>query len=575
MTYFFAWADEGESFSSSHHKIDLDVVAFDLTHTEGEFAILRMTVRNPREGLLAAGRKQWLWFSVGSVGSATPLFFGRLEGMPEEFHDEAVDLKFHARPADYNSRREAVAATLRGADFYDPIWLDETRRDDPDAVLEFHSRLWHVDRVTHTVTASDIITGEDGTVTIGGDFSYDSLTCSILGVPAKKVVVLAELSWAQEATGTLDLKETLLAAAQAAGCRDGDAIATYTGGGLVDDWPEAGDRIGAGWTVEAASAERWDGSVMVPVETTVELVNGTGKVPLWRIHPGFVVRYEASRQRVERIEFELVADSQAILTDPGEAEVIRLELSSADVDMPIDLGDEMPIGDKRRRLYLSTDRGKRSLAALIALARSRMLASARAVSISVEIPFSVAATLSCRKNATITDPRLPGGSATGKIIGYRMFCDGDSGEEIGEVTIACAVGKGGSVSASSGTEVYGSDYAASGWQATTGGTNEAIAGEVVFEDIDDIEPVDDGLDFFDLRPEHVVQDAAVYNGANEQLPVIAEFRQDMSDVAEALSQVYTEISVTLAPVTGGTFETYYPVTVSELKIPKQIDLEAA
>ena len=50
--------------------------------------------------------------------------------------------------------------------------------------------------------------------------------------------------------------------------------------------------------------------------------------------------------------------------------------------------------------------------------------------------------LSCRKNATIEDPRLPGGIVLGKIVGYEMTGNGDDGEFLGKVTINSAVGNG-------------------------------------------------------------------------------------------------------------------------------------
>jgi hypothetical protein len=69
-------------------------------------------------------------------------------------------------------------------------------------------------------------------------------------------------------------------------------------------------------------------------------------------------------------------------------------------------------------------------------------------------PFERAIELSCRKNARVFDPRLPGRSAIGKIIKYGFSADGDSGKLIGTVTIGCAIGFGGAITEVPGTPTY-------------------------------------------------------------------------------------------------------------------------
>ena len=105
------------------------------------------------------------------------------------------------------------------------------------------------------------------------------------------------------------------------------------------------------------------------------------------------------------------------------------------------------------------------------MARAHILAKARAVSISWDCSFARAIDLSCRKNASIQDDRLPGGGATGKITAYSLICDGDAGSLIGNVTIQCAIGHDGTVSASAGTPDYvDAGYVDTGYQTYTGQT---------------------------------------------------------------------------------------------------------
>jgi hypothetical protein len=59
------------------------------------------------------------------------------------------------RCTDPDVRKSTLAQTLKVAPFWDPIWVGADKRNDPDSVLEARSELWHIDRVTHDVTAVD------------------------------------------------------------------------------------------------------------------------------------------------------------------------------------------------------------------------------------------------------------------------------------------------------------------------------------------------------------------------------------------------------------------------------------
>jgi hypothetical protein len=133
--FWFAWVAEGTAFDAETHAVeDEDVFAFELSHTEGEFPTLVLDVINPRVGLLNETREQWAWFSHGEGSSVEPLFYGRLVGVPQELQNEVVRLEFRAKPIDYDAQREALAETLRVAPYWDPVWLAEDAREDPDTI---------------------------------------------------------------------------------------------------------------------------------------------------------------------------------------------------------------------------------------------------------------------------------------------------------------------------------------------------------------------------------------------------------------------------------------------------------
>ncbi|RWO29567.1 MAG: hypothetical protein EOS10_22240 [Mesorhizobium sp.] len=586
--FYFAWADVTDTTFGPEFEIeDEDMARLELGQKEGEIASLAMVVKNPRVGLLAAGRKQWGWLSWLDSENPTsgphPLFFGRLVGVPSEPQGNAVTLQFVARPADYDAQKLALAETLKVAPWWDPIWVREDMRDDPDAVIEARTAFYDVDRVSHVMALSDMLNGGDGLVDFGGDFITDSLDIDFGSPPVRTVTVEASVTWDQSAAGVVDITPQLLAAFSAAGSGSNHAIKTLTGDGLMLDWPVEEKTIGGGWSWGPCSAVRTDGKTVTQDYATVIMTNGNGQFPIWTIKPVLNAAYDVSRPREEVLSFTLEADVQALLTEPGDEEVIAIKVSGnadelvdpADTDNP---GGTAPIGDVRRRAYFPTERGLRSLDYLIALARGNILERSRAVAVSFTVPFRQGIDLSCRKNARILDDRIPGGEATGKVIGYSLTAE--NGRMLADVTIGCTVGKGNTVTTLTGDPVYVDDgYVDTGYQHYAGATLMPIAGEVTYEDFSAVRPVDDGVDFFDMRAADLVTQMTIINPLPTQQAVLGAFKPDLAAAIEALNQVFTEVDGDLKKLTIGRddppFRTLYPITVSQLMVPKTIDLEAA
>ena len=586
MTWHFAWARPSETdFGPEHQREDEEVFAFRIDHSEGDFAMLSIEIRNPRRQLLQ-GEDVWMWLAL----DATPLFFGRLVAVPEDLHGEIVTLNFRARPAGYDAAKRALAETLRIAPWWDPVWILDERIDDPDVVLEARTQLWHIDRVTHAVTVSDILEGEDGTLALSGDeILRGSLAVTYGAPPVHRVRVEAEVSWDQAATGELDISRELIAAFAAAGSGNG-LISSYTGQGLEADWPEAGDDLKGGWSIAEATLQRADGvwtepkirdvGVAAAKPTTDESGARSGaffaspfsaRFYLWEFLPVLRLGYAASRQRIERIRFDLVGDVQPVVTDAGDQDEIIVSAASRKVSEPLVEGAAPPIGDVRRASYVRTDRGLRSLHYLIALARAKLLARARAVEIRVTAPLERALDLSCRHSVTITDLRLPGGAATGKVISYALIADGN-GSRRAEITIGCTIGMGAAVTPEPGTPVYGDGYGDGGWQAHDGRTVMAVAGEVTHGELGGVPIADDGIDFFRLQPADVIRRLEVINGRAAQDAVLDERYPDIPAAVEALNAKHTEVWLELAPLTGGPFKVTYDVPVSPLMVPATIRL---
>lgn len=644
-TFFMAWTTEGAGFDSSMLREDESVFSFELVHEEADFPSLRLDCKNPKVGLLAAGRNQWVWFSWRdpASGEIVPLFHGRLIGIPEDLADEVVRLQFVARPSNYIEWKNIVAAGLKVRPFWDPVWIAEGDTD-PDTVLEARPAAWHIDRVSLAVTASDTIIGEDGTLLVtADDHFYAALKVSYGDTPLRRVDVTGTVTWTQQGSEAVDITQQLWDQFSFVGNPYAfPMVSSFTGDGLLQDWPEPGSSIGGGWSMDSTAIAEpafwqvaWMKSIVYVrpvVSTEAEVLTpgyyqwgggwaGAGIMgwkpavtrqreyvsahetvatifPLGPISTSFVVRWEASRDRTEIVRFSMTADTQPLLVDPGDDEMDKLDLSSDFVGQPIDPGGALPLGDLKRNSYFNTSRGNASVEYLIMLARAKMLSRARAVNLTVETPFGFATRLSCRQNATVFDPRLPGGQGTGKVTRYALSVDGDSGEAKAEITVGCTVGRGNSVTPDPGEETYGEPDWSNDYQAMDGATLDAGTGDILYESFDGMTVLDDDdIDLMRMTPDRIIRSLTITNGPDVQQNTLEQFYRDYEPPGieqkppgdlgvpegtyvapetptQMLSKMPTTVELELVPISQRSFETNWEPAVSALMVPKTIDLEA-
>lgn len=797
---YFAWVtSDDDTFSETFAREDEDIFSFEISHDEGQMPTLDVVVRYPTAngvavGLLKAGRNQWCWLSWQNGGTVVPLFYGRLVGFPTNVNDTIVTLQFVARAKDYISQKQSLADSLKVRPYYDPVFLSDTALNDPDAILEGYSAAYHVDRTSLAWTISDILTGEDGTVTFDGDTILDrSISINVKESPLRAIRVDSSVTWKQNFRGTQIPVEY-------------SAHKTFTAKSLADSWPKVGSSLGGGWRVAPGSfaitndaepsvytehgswqdvntrhldgdaiSANWNATIPsgegIIVNRKEEATYGSigGGTNFLTTPPGQISTGDQSSNTstslnvsytlvsigtvatslviepdgddnsfTETVSLTLASDLQPLLSDPtSEEETEVLELQGADVgEAAIDvrawtslttvqrgqicqpnlsagpggtsfqialndgtvggtaptfsdvIGDEtldndiywacigtsiptvgdwqqsvfvkvgavicyaagggyffictqegftgttpptfnnaagattidngvewtslasggpsfiVPIGGQPGNItqsaFFDLDRGARAIEYMICRARARLRTRARAVEISFRVPFAAAVGLSCRKNATVTAPKIiPGGSATGKVIGYRLRRDGATGEFLADVTIGCAVGSGtGDAASAGGTPVYVStDALGADTQQFTGSSVLIGANDVSYE------PPGPDLTYngftYPLTRDQVVlasawqgslatQEALVRDSLAEPQQYVGRFVQGAvgsaqsnkrgSDRAQALlnteaGSIYYELW--LRPITGQQTERPYTVSLSKLTIPKQIDLEAA
>jgi hypothetical protein len=641
---YFAWIDASETtFTSAHLRWDEQVFSFTLRQDEGDPASLTVVVRRPRNvdgdpiGLLGPGRKIWAWFAL-DCGPDLIRFRGRLVGVPTSIFEELVTLEFVARPLDLVAQKTALADSLRVLPHYDETVIEESRRSDPEVVLEGYSAIWHYDRETHVLTVSDEIVGEDGLVEFdgaseAGKVLYDGLGLTLTGGPLARVDINAEFTWTQLAQGGVDLTRYLLDNWPESGP---NYITSYTFS--ADNWPKTGTSIGDGWVAAEATAispydlqtrttsdsgtitvtfpdDSWFGPSTTSITTSesittfnipsgsigyageisdtsswtagtggdVEFVGGkssaaslsrsssqsTSVLVLNHAIVTLKAGYSANRQCTERVTLSLFADVQPILTDPEDGEALRID-DVRSVNLSEAIGGVVPIGDPRRRSYIATERGNRSLEHLIALARANLMKRARVVEIAFAPKLSRMPEISLRKNCFLIEPRV--GEATGKIIGYSVALNGNDGRIDCQVRIGCAIGRGGSAVASGGDPTYCEiAYAGADYQQFT--NRIVLFDSSVGYQPPNANPNDDGLNFLStLRPEDVIEiPLVVENPPSVQAAHLAGASKDT--VSEKLKEVETRATFKLKSMTRE-FPSDYQLQVTDLSIPSGIDLEA-
>lgn len=632
MTFYFAWVDKTDTtFSPTFAREDEEVFAMNIEQDEGGFAGLDLDLVNPRIGLLAPARKQWAWLSYRKADTTlVPLFFGRLVGIPQEMQDNVVRLFFVARPVDFEDQKGALAETLKVAPYYDPVFFSEEERLNPDHVLEGRAAYWHIDRVTGEVTITDLNEGEDGQIDFQPDeVFYESVSVNYSQSPASRCEVTATVEWAQEGSGSFDVTSRILkrfADLTLRGLKSIDGVNVTPTAGVVNvvggddmikNWPKFGDSIGGGWTVGASFAALVGEPPLPPiVAPALDRLNGAvfweqfpgsinaiklmytrspgfivdlkdlgdpswndakpgiddgakGKttimwVNVWQIAPKLKLRWEASRARSEVLAFAVTADVQPLLTDPGEEEIIRLNVG------PVDVDDHMH--DVRSRRYFKTDRGQRSLEYLLGKARAHLLARARAVDVSFDVPFESGLAVSLRKTASVQDERLPGGVAAGKIKGYRLSAS--DGKLSAGLTIGCSVGRDGEIEVVDGDPVYvDPGYVNDGYQDADGEVVVPFAGDLGFT-LGFYSPNDDGANLHGISPFTHLTSLTVNGGVDQhQETVEDQLYETPISVMDSINGVKTTVRLTLKPVTGGPYTANVFPTVTELKVPRTIDLE--
>jgi hypothetical protein len=391
----FAWVQPTETtFGSQHIRMDEDVLDFEMTHSEGNFPELNVTIKNPYRPFVGGSTLYWVWMGYILGHSIEPFFFGRLIATPDNIQDESITLKFLAKSRVWLKLKQYQSDLLR-QDPYDPILVNVNSRADPDTVLEFRSAVWHFDRLptlAHgasapdlNVSISDILIPENGFLTFAEwEHFYKAFNWKIGQQPLQQVLVRTNISWTQAGAGFVDIPT-------------GSPVSGWTGGSIVSGWPKPGSGLAGGYTVAygfafsgtefaTATSHHWvwenmndthqegdtmsedvswttysctgerilyqifsQSGVVDPWSSTTMGGEPGVNIPLhvqwsellicwWIVYTTLGLEYDVRRPRQETMQFTLTSDLQPVFVDihePASVDTETLTLSGGDVSLPI------------------------------------------------------------------------------------------------------------------------------------------------------------------------------------------------------------------------------------------------
>lgn len=573
---FFAYVNPLDTYDDTIHSVeDEDVFSLRISQSETEFARARVEIRNPSIGLLAPGRKQRVFISCEHGPDKKLLFAGRLVGFPLDIGENTVSVEFIAQPEDWFNTQQAFLQTLKVAPFYNPLFIPEEDRDKAEEILAARAALLHWDRMTGQVVLSDILQGSQF-LDIGDEFFFDSLETEIGDPPVSRIVAEIEVQWLQLGVGEVNCGEpirreftnTITASPQ---------INTLTPLAFEAGWN--GVRIPRGYElVESQLTPVADafGLIQENLRSGLALVSGmdyptkTGATPATRqvsiprvwYEGRLFLKAEYSQKRREIMHTVVTSETQNVSLSSDRTELLTARLQDPTAltqDEVLDVGKPSffyEAGDL-------TSYGRDAVEHIVLQAMARLKKAARAVEIQFDCAAEKILELTCDYTVKINDPRIPGAEAIGKVVGYTILIDGDTGSQFGQVKIACCLGTA-QDSIGSGDPIDETSYD----NVTGGPIQSAVFYELAA--IPDIEiPVD--VEAMETDDEYLIEEVIVeHSGHSQNVGWIAQAQPDVW-----LQDRRTRVEVELKSMNPEP-ELYAEVEIdcSTLTLPRHINLEA-
>lgn len=591
MTFYFAWVDDGEAFSPLiHARQDVSIFSFEISAKEGQVPWARVRAQNPKQGL-ASFEKQWAYLSWKKPsGEIEILFYGQLLCVGQRLEGESIELSLCARASNHESQLNALCQELKK----DPLWhhafVSGDQAPTASEVLESRTALFYWDRCTGNVGLSDLFCGRSK-LDLGEHFFADTLDVRLKEIPLRGVQICLKTSWVQSYEGVSDLTTLIRSRFP------GGMVNTLTGEHLSSKWWRTGEKIGrSGYWVDhsalqeipplhtgpldlypAYSSKVWlsphDPLSKEPVPKQIRFKRKWYKMKL-------ILGWRYKQKRTEKVDIFLEQKTQPLGATQGKVRTLTIPIYGFEhahvtaVWEPnvrytpgfrltygggvyecahrhtsgnaFDAGEEqhwVRIGSKDARnqapqaSFFTRQEGHAAIAHALEIGKAHLAASCRAVEITLTSSLEALSSVSCDHHIELTDPRLPGGRARGKVTSYRLTADGGRGIFRCEVTLGCAVGPRENVSLVTDTAVQATDLGTGIWRTPSGLKFQGVSAQMPRLGI--VNP--QGLSAIDL-----VEDVRIEGLPSDQNAHILENQYPARhNLKSALMEVKTEISIKL------------------------------
>lgn len=472
MLYFALTTDQEAFDATTHARNDLDVLSLSISQDENEIARAEMEIQNPKGKL----RERKILISEDGI----LLFRGTISSVPRGDSGETVTIEAIARPDNADVVLQELVDGLKYAPFYDLLFIPVGEENDPSEVLAGHGKVLAWDRANHTVDAADIL-GGSSSVTV--EPFFNSLSYDITEDIPRSASIVANVSWSQRIRRSHNLQTSIF------------ALSTMTPDKLIEGFPKAGDELSSGFRVVSSEIEEEKTGLGRSMRQQVAVVHNVAsdeldpafiaegsyveKAEIVPLTGNLIVVSDHSVRRIEHASLTLTAGIQEVLnTDAIDIEDItlrditvgngypgwqpRVNYAAGDVvvcgtheyrsktdhfssfrfneDAWDDLGEAAYITSQTSDSFFASSRGADAAEHMKARAEARLRYLSRAVVVSFDCAMPNPSLITADCQATVIDPRFDGGTATGRVISYRL--DWVNGARTASFDVACCAGLG-------------------------------------------------------------------------------------------------------------------------------------
>ncbi len=451
--------------------------------------------------VITSGPRAFISYQPTPGATAVLLFDGILNGFPRGIGGETLEVEFMARPRDWLVRQQNFLDTLKVAPYFDPVLVGSTSQNRPEEVLAGYGAFLCWSPTSHDVIKSDILAGAAGVVDLTGKTLRDGLTATVGQPPVSSIFLTVETSWTQVGSGAADITSKIKSAFtegtpntltptafEGSWPKQGQPLGSNNGYTVSKTMLNRVGDLNKTFYADTQEISGINASTQPTYDTVVDGWGGVVKAKVPRVWYDCQLTLDASysQARTETVQLVLSNDVQPLSSGTAAQESLSLRTQdiTGDPSTPpwqpstlytsgeyvftgvyryqctadhtsstlfsTDLAAgkwtlttllRAPIGNLGEATYFGQARGKQTIENAIMRARARLASSARCVQVSADLRFEDVVGITVDHSATIADPRLPGGTATGKVIRAAVGLDTSRGS-YGQVTIACCIGNG-------------------------------------------------------------------------------------------------------------------------------------